>query len=76
MVVHAEPHALTVLVGVEAEDPIAGEYVETLKAFLTYAPSEPSVRVPPLQCSSEEERALFKEVGHRLALQGVLRNGR
>jgi acyl-CoA hydrolase len=76
MVVHAEPHSLTVLVSVEAEDPIAGEYVETLKAFLTYAPSEPSVRVSPLQCSSEEERALFKEVSHRLALQGVLRAGR
>jgi acyl-CoA hydrolase len=76
MVVHAEPPSLTVLVGVETEDPIAGEHVETLKAFLTDAPSEPSVRVPPLQWSSEEERALVKEVGHRLALQGVLRAGR
>ena len=76
VVPHAEPHSLTVLVSVEAEDPIAGEYEETLKAFLTYAPSEQSVRVPPLQCSSEEERALFKEVSHRLALQSMLRAGR
>ena len=73
MVVHAEPHSLTVLVSVEAEDPIAAQYAETLRAFLTYAPSEPSVRVPPVQCASDEEQALFKEVGHRLALQAALR---
>ena len=72
MVVHAEPHSLTVLVSVEAEDPIAAEYCETLRAFLTYAPSEPTVRVPPVQCTSDEEQALFKEVSHRLALQAAL----
>jgi len=72
MVVHAEPHSLTVLVSVEAEDPIAAEYSETLRAFLTYAPSEPTVRVPPVQCTSDEEQALFKEVSHRLALQAAL----
>ena len=60
MVVHAEPHSLTVLVSVEAEDPIAAEYSETLRAFLTSVPSEPTVRVPPVQCTSDEQ-ALFKE---------------
>jgi acyl-CoA hydrolase len=73
VVVHAEPHTLTVLVSVEAEDPIGGEYADTLRAFLTYAPWESSVRVPPLQCASAEERALFNEVTHRLALQRTLR---
>jgi len=75
MVVHAEPHSLTALVSVEAEDPIAGNYEETLRAFLTYAPSDPSVRVPQLQCTSDEEHALFREVSHRLALQEALRAG-
>ena len=28
---------------------------------------------PPVQCTSEEEQALYKEVGHRLALQAALR---
>jgi acyl-CoA hydrolase len=72
MVVHAEPHSLTVLVSVEAEDPIAAEYSETLRAFLTYAPSDAALRAPPVQCTSDEEQALFKEVGHRLALQAAL----
>jgi acyl-CoA hydrolase len=72
MVVHAAADSLTVIVNVHAEDPTAGSHEETLRAFLTYAPSAPAVRIPPLECQSDEERALFDEVEHRLALQRSL----
>jgi len=71
VVAHAAPGSVTVLVNVHAEDPIAGNDVETLRAFLTYAPEE-SAAVPPLQCLGGEERALFDEIEHRLALQRTL----
>jgi hypothetical protein len=48
-------HSLTVLVGVEAEDDRRRVH-QTLQAFLTYAPSEPSVGASPVL--GEEERAL------------------
>jgi acyl-CoA hydrolase len=76
MVVHAAADSLTVIVNVHAEDPIAGGQEETLRAFLTYAPvsatAAPPARIPPVECQSDEERALFDEVEHRLALQRSL----
>jgi hypothetical protein len=53
--------------------------VETLRAFLTYAPiaingpAEPTICA--LDCVGDEELGLFKEVEHRLALQRTLRDG-
>lgn len=74
--VHTDGEFLTVLVNVEAEQPLAGEHEETLRAFLTYRPVEPRVRVPPIECLGDDERALFDEVGHRLALQrSIAREG-
>ncbi len=74
LVAHMSPESLTVLVTVDAEDPAGGSYVETLRAFFTYAPDESdrAARIPPLQTSTDEERALFEEVEHRLALQRTL----
>jgi len=72
-VAHTASDCVTVMVNVHAEDPIAGEQHETLRAFLTYAPVDVSVtRVPPLECIGSEEHALFEEVEHRLALQRSL----
>lgn len=71
VVAHAAPGSVTVLINVHAEDPIAGNDVETLRAFLTYAPEE-SATVPPLECVGGEESALFGEIEHRLALQRTL----
>jgi acyl-CoA hydrolase len=71
VVAHAAPGSVTVLVNVHAEDPIAGNDIETLRAFLTYAPEE-SAAVPPLQCVGSEDRGLFDEIEHRLALQRTL----
>lgn len=75
VVAHSTATSLTVLVTVEAEDPVAGHSVETLRALLTYAPVEARdrpMRVPPLVCTSDEERALFDEVEHRLTMHRVL----
>jgi acyl-CoA hydrolase len=74
MVVHAGAESLTVIVNVHAEDPVGGGQEETLRAFLTYAPpaTTPGMRIPPVECQSDEERALFDEVEHRLALQRSL----
>jgi acyl-CoA hydrolase len=71
VVAHAAPGAVTVLVNVHAEDPVAGEEEETLRAFLTYSP-EDGTQAPPLECVGTEEKALFDEVEHRLALQRSL----
>jgi acyl-CoA hydrolase len=71
VVAHAAPGAVTVLVNVAAEDPLAGEEEETLRAFLTYSP-EDGTHAPPLECVGTEEKALFEEVEHRLALQRSL----
>jgi acyl-CoA hydrolase len=68
-VAHTAGESLTVLVNVDAEAPLAGHHEETLRAFLTYRPIDPRVRVPPLECDSDDERTLFDEVAHRLALQ-------
>jgi acyl-CoA hydrolase len=68
VVAHATPDSMTVLVNVHAEDPLSDGQEETLRAFLTYAPARDGTRVAPLQCEGEEERALFDEVEHRLAL--------
>jgi acyl-CoA hydrolase len=74
IVAHAASDSLTALVNVHAEDPIAGNQVETLRAFLTYAPIAPTTRISPLECAHDEERALFAEIEHRLALQRTLRH--
>jgi acyl-CoA hydrolase len=77
-IAHTGPDSLTALVNVHAEDPTASGQVETLRAFLTYAPiaingaSEP---VCALECVGDEEIGLFKEVEHRQALQRTLRDG-
>lgn len=73
VIAHTTPDTLTALVNVHAEDATAGRQMETLRAFLTYAPvaahaaAEPTIRA--LECVGEEERAVFSEVEHRLALQ-------
>ena len=72
VVVHTTIDSLTVLVNVQAEDPIEGEHEETLRAFVTYAPAEPAASPAPLTCTTDDERAVFEEVEHRLALQRMI----
>jgi acyl-CoA hydrolase len=72
VVVHTTNDSLTVLVNVQAEDPIEGDHEETLRAFLTYAPVETTASPAPLTCSTDDERAIFDEVEHRLALQRMI----
>jgi len=78
-IAHTAQDTLTALVNVHAEDPTEGRQIETLRAFLTYAPvaSDGAVATPifALECVSDEERAVFKEVEHRLALQRTLGDG-
>jgi acyl-CoA hydrolase len=69
VVVHTTESSLTSLVSVQSEDPTEGQYVENLRAFFRYAPLEAAVRIAPLECQSDEERALFDEVDKRMALQ-------
>ncbi len=69
VVVHTAGATLTSLVSVQSEDPTRGQYVENLRAFFTFAPLDPTARVAPLECQSDEERALFDEVERRIALQ-------
>ena len=72
-VVHATEDAMTVLVQVHAEDPMTSAISETVRAFLTYTPTDgPAVRVPALVRTNDEDRALHEEVEHRLALQRVI----
>lgn len=75
MVVHADDEQVTVLVSVESEQPSTRTVSETLRAFLTYVPSVPAVRIPRLECHSDAERELYLEVEHRLALQRSLAGG-
>jgi acyl-CoA hydrolase len=72
VVVHTTNDSLTVLVNVQAEDPIEGDHEETLRAFLTYAPIEPATAPALLTCTTDDERAVFDEVEHRLALQRMI----
>jgi len=72
VVAHSTADSMTVLVNVHAEDPLSDGQQETLRAFLTYAPAREGLRVAPLQCAGDEERALFEEVEHRLALHRSL----
>jgi acyl-CoA hydrolase len=72
VVVHSADSSLTSLVSVQSEDPLAGCYIENLRAFFTYAPLDAAARIAPLECHSDEERALFDEVEHRMALQRKL----
>jgi acyl-CoA hydrolase len=72
VVAHTANDSLTVLVNVDAEQPLAGEQEETLRAFLTYVPLDTKLRIPPLECLGDDERAAFAEVEHRLALQRSL----
>jgi acyl-CoA hydrolase len=72
LVVHTTGDTLTVMVNVQAEDPIQGEHEDTLRAFLTYAPVEAARAPAPVTCASDDERAVFEEVEHRLAMQRML----
>lgn len=69
VVAHTAENSLTVLVNVDAEQPLAGEQEETLRAFLTYVPLDSKLRIPALECVGDEDRAAFQEVEQRLALQ-------
>src|SRR3954469_14959215 len=73
VIAHTAQDSLTALVNVHAEDPIAGTQIETLRAFLTYVPvaagGEAAAPICALECLGDEERAIFEEVEHRLALQ-------
>ncbi|HVZ32741.1 MAG TPA: hypothetical protein VG963_09965, partial [Polyangiaceae bacterium] len=69
VVVHVDDAQLTVLVSVEAEEPTEGLVYETLRAFLTYVPLAPHLKIPRLELHSDAEHALCREVEHRLALQ-------
>jgi acyl-CoA hydrolase len=72
-VVHATGDGMTVLVNVHAEDSLSGALAETVRAFVTYAPTDArEVRVPPLERTNDEDRALHEEVEQRLALQRVI----
>ncbi len=71
-VAHTDANSLTVLVNVDAEQPLAGEHEETVRAFLTYAPADGRAGIPPLECIGDDERAAFAEVEQRLALQRSL----
>ena len=71
-VAHTDGNSLTVLVNVDAEQPLAGEHEETVRAFLTYAPADARTGIPPLECIGDDERAAFAEVEQRLALQRSL----
>ena len=72
VVVHITNDSVTTLVEVRAEDPVAGSYVEILRAFLSYAPLEAGASIPPLECAGEDETALFQEVEHRRALRRAI----
>jgi acyl-CoA hydrolase len=74
-VAHTAPDSLTVLVNVDSEQPLAGSQEETLRAFLTYVPVDARVRIPPIECLGDDERAACDEVEHRLALQRSLLAG-
>lgn len=71
VVVHSSAQAVTVLVNVQAEAPLEQRFTETVRAFLTYAPLEPT-RIPKLTCVGDEESALAAEVEQRLSLHRVL----
>jgi acyl-CoA hydrolase len=73
-VVHAANDAMTVLVNVHAEDPLSGALAETVRAFMTYSPTDgaQAVRVPPVELTNDEDRALKDEVDHRLSLQRLI----
>jgi len=78
-VAHTAQDTLTALVNVHAEDPTEGKQIETLRAFLTYAPvainGTPPAAICALECVGDEERAVFNEVEHRLSLQRTLGDG-
>lgn len=72
LVAHTTATALTVLVNVDAEDPVENRSVQTLRALLTYSPAatrDRTSRVAPIECTGDDERALFDEVEHRLTMQ-------
>jgi acyl-CoA hydrolase len=68
-VAHTGGAVLTSVVTVHSEDPVADSYVENLCALFTYAPLESWVRVEPVQCWSNDERALHDLVDQRIALE-------
>jgi acyl-CoA hydrolase len=72
VVVHTGSSMVTVLVGVQAENPVDGEHEDTLRAFLTYVPVDAGRAPAPLTCDTDDERAVFDEVERRLALQRML----
>ena len=74
VVVHTQGSSLTSLVSVQSEEPATAEYLENLRAFFTYVPLDDKARIAPVECHSDEERSLFEEVAHRLALQRTIGN--
>jgi acyl-CoA hydrolase len=72
-VVHASSDAMTVLVNVQAEDPLTGALSETVRAFASYSPVDrAAARVPLVEQTNDEDRAVYEEVEHRLALQRTI----
>jgi len=69
VVVHTTGAMVTVLVNVQSEDPKTSTYREMVRAFLTYAPVVDATRISPIACITDEERAVYLEVEHRMALQ-------
>jgi hypothetical protein len=68
--------AMTVLVNVQTEDPLTGALSDTVRAFVSYSPVEPgSVPVAAVERTNDEDRALYEEVEHRLALQRLIGDG-
>jgi acyl-CoA hydrolase len=68
-VVHTTPAAMTTLVTVQTEEPITGEHREVAHAFVSFAPLDEAVSIPPLTIGSTEEQAVAAEVAQRLDLQ-------
>jgi acyl-CoA hydrolase len=77
-VVHTTQSSLTTLVTVQAEDVLGSSFTDTLRAFLTFAPlpERDRVRIPALECTTDDERALAGEVEQRLALQRLVSKDR
>jgi acyl-CoA hydrolase len=72
VVAHTARASLTVLVKVQAEEPLEGPNEDALRALLTYTPNQPSRRIEPIECATSEERTLYEEVEQRLTLQRSL----
>lgn len=72
VVAHTSRDSITVLVKVQAEDPLAAEGYDTLRAFLTYRPLDSGIEIPGLDCQSAEDWQLYREVEARRQLEETL----